>query len=175
MHADKAVEDYHGKYFYYFSSFIPPSFYPITFCTRMQSPLQNQNQLQQIPCICHLVNFIANIMFFLRDVRYTYISIFMVTSQGYFHSAQLLRIGRTSFKIKKKNAIFFLLTNAFVYSPHKIILSTQFGLCISQGYYVAMLECYVHKVLLKNDIITNILKLFILCKVTSQPTSTKAG
>lgn len=100
----------------------------------------------------------------------------MGSSQVYFHSAQVLSIGRTNSKVKKKKkAIFTLLTNVFVYSPHKIILSTQFKLCISQGYYVAMLECYLHKVLLKNDIITNTLKLFILCMVTSQSPSTKAG
>lgn len=53
-------------------------------------------------------------------------------------------------------------------SPHKILVSKQLELCFSQGYYVAILECYLHKVLLKNDIITNTLKLFILGRVTSQ-------
>lgn len=90
-----------------------------------------------------------------------YISVFTVSSQGFFHSAQVIGIGRTS--SNNKTVIFTLLTNVFVCSPRKVMLSSQSELCISQGYYVAMLECYLHKMLLKNDIITNTLKLFILC------------
>ena len=60
-------------------------------------------------------------------------------------------------------------------SIYLIILSSQVELCISQGYYVAMPECYLDKVLLKNEIITNTLKLFILYKVTSQTSSAQVG
>lgn len=67
---------------------------------------------------------------------------------------------------RQENVILTVVTNVFVSSPHKIILPTQFELCISQGYNVAMPECYLHKELLKNGIITNTLKLFILYKGT---------